>query len=480
MLIDRIMNMKRIIRRVFNWIGIGLTLPVYLPKVILKSKAFFLFRFLLAAVTFLALSAVWAMVTLSIGLVVFLVVVGGGLVKITVPTQGPSMMPTFNNPDKTRMRMYVKWLYPDIKRGDIVTFENEKVDLYLQKEHEGPAEFIKRVVAIPGDRVEIKNGFVYLNGQPIREPYILKDRSTFGGDEIKECQQMEVPEGKVLVMGDNRKRSADSRAIGLVDTKNISFIEPTVDQSRYQSALPVSGDEEATFSSLLDPQEYVKLLNQKRVEAGVKPLKYQPKLEKSAEVRGKAILETNDFSFEATKSGMNMSKAMSVVGYSNIVYGESKVTGYYEASELMGYLWELPEYRKFLLENKYQEVGVGSFVGKLNGCPVQIVVTHMAGYVPPNYPKEVVESWRQALVSLQGIKSGWADLKNSGKFYDDNKSDVDRINEIISIRISNVGALVKKMQSNQWLSKDEEDYMTNKDKSLGDEQAAVAKRLNGK
>ncbi len=73
---------------------------------------------------------------------------------------------------------------------------------------------IKRVVGLPGDTVEIKDGAVYLNGEELIEPYLNQDTR---GDMPARI----VPEGNVFVLGDNRARSNDSRYFGMVPFENI-------------------------------------------------------------------------------------------------------------------------------------------------------------------------------------------------------------------------------------------------------------------
>jgi hypothetical protein len=114
----------------------------------------------------------------------------------------------------------------------------------------------------------------------------------------------------------------------------------------------------------------------------------------------------------------------------------------------------------------------------LNGCPTQIVVQHFAGYVSPNYKKDVVDSWRNVLNSLKGIQPNWEDLKNNSSFYNSHKSDVDRITQIISIRISNISGIVTKMDANLWLTNDQDVYTRPTDTTLYNEQESLATKLN--
>lgn len=86
------------------------------------------------------------------------------------------------------------------QRGDVVAFRHER---------SAPSVYLKRIIGLPGDRVEITRGVVRLNGAPLREPYVRfrDDRS---------AAQTIVPPGAYYVLGDNRANSDDSRAWGFV------------------------------------------------------------------------------------------------------------------------------------------------------------------------------------------------------------------------------------------------------------------------
>ena len=102
-----------------------------------------------------------------------------------------------------------------VERGDIVIFKPP---------HEKDKDYIKRCIAIPGDYFDIKNGYVYINGVKQIEPYV-KDITTWPNDgfnfQTKNEIQGTVPAGKVIVMGDNRTNSQDSRYFGYLDIDRI-------------------------------------------------------------------------------------------------------------------------------------------------------------------------------------------------------------------------------------------------------------------
>lgn len=369
----------------------------------------------------------------------------------------------------------------EIERGDIIVAENEKIRESSKKLYGEPGGIVKRVIALPEDKILIKDGLVYLNGKVLKEPYTARPRSTFGGKFLKDCSELTIPEGKLFVMGDNRKGSGDSRHdTGLIDYKDVHYVLSYKDQLGNLDKGwhdPKEDDKESARISL-DVDKYLSLLNKERVKVGLKLLQYENRLSLSAEKRGVVMLKHDDLSFEATRSGYTMQRAVSDSSYSNIVYGELPSLGVYEAEELFEYYFEFPETKKFLLDKDYQDFGISSVRGELNGCPANIVVIHIAGYVPPNYSKDIIESWDISLNRLKEIQSGWADLKQNTSFYNKHKADINRINDIISTRISKIDAIVLAMKANRWLSSDLDAFTRTGDKSMYDEQESLANKLN--
>ena len=104
--------------------------------------------------------------------------------------------------------------FRDPKRGEIVVFKTPPAAA-LACGGEG-GTFVKRLIALPGDRWREQNGYIYINGQRLNEPYIEADRRD--SDTITERT---VPKGEYLMLGDNRSSSCDSRRWGTVPRKNL-------------------------------------------------------------------------------------------------------------------------------------------------------------------------------------------------------------------------------------------------------------------
>ena len=118
--------------------------------------------------------------------------------------KGRSMVPTFDD----GQRVVVLKLFSDIQRGDIVIFSSQD---------DPGKDLIKRVIALPGERIQIRKGIVRINGKVLKEGYLEdKDYGLYDA-EIDE----EVGLGQLYVLGDNRDDSHDSRRFGSVSGESL-------------------------------------------------------------------------------------------------------------------------------------------------------------------------------------------------------------------------------------------------------------------
>lgn len=112
------------------------------------------------------------------------------LFQVSVPTG--SMIPTIEKDD--RLLITKVYNYSSIKRGDILVFNS--------REYNQP--FVKRVVGLPGEKVEVVDGVVYINGTELKEDYVKNP------DKMS-CNFGVIPQGHYLFLGDNRAISEDAR-----------------------------------------------------------------------------------------------------------------------------------------------------------------------------------------------------------------------------------------------------------------------------
>lgn len=78
--------------------------------------------------------------------------------------------------------------------------------------------YVKRIIGLPGDTIDYRDGVTYINGEPIEEPFLYpeKSRAYRAGRGEARCFPVEIPEGYYFVMGDHRDNSNDSRKMGLI------------------------------------------------------------------------------------------------------------------------------------------------------------------------------------------------------------------------------------------------------------------------
>lgn len=119
---------------------------------------------------------------------------------------GSSMFPNFKNGDYI-ITDKITYRLDDPKRGDIVVFKNPKDETQ---------DFIKRIIGLPGDKVKVQDGKIYLNGKQLNEPYLANTITTNPGSFLQEGMEITVEPDRYITIGDNRPASSDSREWGFI------------------------------------------------------------------------------------------------------------------------------------------------------------------------------------------------------------------------------------------------------------------------
>lgn len=123
-----------------------------------------------------------------------------------VKVEGTSMEPRLTDQERVFINKFI-YRFESVERGDVVVFWYPK---------DVTKSFIKRVVGVPGDRVEMRAGELFVNGGRVAEPYLAAD---FRGEDS--FSPVLVPSGEFFVLGDHRTSSNDSRSWGTVPQKYI-------------------------------------------------------------------------------------------------------------------------------------------------------------------------------------------------------------------------------------------------------------------
>lgn len=130
-----------------------------------------------------------------------------------VIVEGSSMVPQLHDGERLLVNklVYYKWnsvSWGHLERGDIVVFWYPS---------DPDKSYVKRIIGLPGETVEIRGGHVYIDGRLLKEPYLEADHNK----NLRESMIKTVDEHYYFVMGDNRDNSSDSRIWGLVPEKYI-------------------------------------------------------------------------------------------------------------------------------------------------------------------------------------------------------------------------------------------------------------------
>ena len=161
-----------------------------------------------------------------------------------IEVQHVSMMPTLSSGDRAWISKIGKTFNKIPKRGDIITFEAPTIkekktvektsDIAKYEEKNlnifqkfkyyaleiGKTSYIKRVIGLPGEKIKINNGNIYINGKKLDESSYLNS-NVKTDTKIFELSEVQIPDDCIFVLGDNREESADSRYFGCIPINKI-------------------------------------------------------------------------------------------------------------------------------------------------------------------------------------------------------------------------------------------------------------------
>ena len=123
-----------------------------------------------------------------------------------VRVEGTSMLPRLVDQDRLFINKFV-YHFTDIEHGDVIVFRYPR---------DQQKSYIKRIIAVPGDKLRIDRGQVYVNDKAVMEPYVPEEYR-----DTKSLDAMVVPVGEYFVLGDHRSISSDSREFGPVQRELI-------------------------------------------------------------------------------------------------------------------------------------------------------------------------------------------------------------------------------------------------------------------
>ncbi|MEZ5428247.1 MAG: signal peptidase I [Pyrinomonadaceae bacterium] len=146
-------------------------------------------------------------------LIIAVFILIGVFIAQPVVVEGTSMLPQLHDGERLLVNKLVYYKFQNVswghlERGDIVVFWYPR---------EPDKSYVKRIIGLPGETVEVRNGVVFINGTELKEPYLDAEHN----QTMPSFQPRKVDDHYYFVMGDNRDNSSDSRYWGLVPEKYI-------------------------------------------------------------------------------------------------------------------------------------------------------------------------------------------------------------------------------------------------------------------
>lgn len=217
----------------------------------------------------------------------------------------------------------------------------------------------KRIVGLPGDVLKINDGYLYVNGEKLDEPYLWKPGMTYGGSFLGQCKEVTIPNGKMLVMGDNRPLSFDGSEFGLLEINSVVSYLPYNLQNEFNQLWDTF--EPPHLMTTQESNDFIAVVNKARLEQGLGEIALDSKLSDAAQLISDSRVKELDFSPTPEKPGtVRVTDALIKTGYrGNENFYTVTVFGAYD---LETYTYLLPHnesFRSHLMKPEVVKIGMG-------------------------------------------------------------------------------------------------------------------------
>ncbi|MBI4130538.1 signal peptidase I [Candidatus Roizmanbacteria bacterium] len=351
-----------------------------------------------------------------------------------VPVSGTSMLPTIQDGVTITLNSPKKY---GIARGDIVSFQNIETS---------GMHYLKRVIGVAGEEVSIVNGSVMINKVALKEDYIYQHAPTYGNTFLTDCEIYKIPKDHVMVMGDNRIVSVDSRIVGFVALKDIDGVIKTDVAPEFGSPMGIRSDSETT----IDPTTFVQGINSLREkEEDLDRLRSNPILNQIAGRRA-TIIATNLDSWKQHES--SVTTLMNEFDYEYLQVNEMVTYGTLSEKDLVAQIQESPLYKSEFLSKQYYEVGVGVTDAEKGQCRFPVISVVLAMPTNPSYSDDTVNMWRRDIEVISTIISALQDLKFNSQI---DQQEAQILIDELSTLLTTATQMRSLVEKNQWLTEGE-------------------------
>jgi len=292
-----------------------------------------------------------------------------------VPVSGPSMLPTIKDGTEIELHSPKKYL---LERGDIVSFKSEQT---------GGLHYLKRLIGLPGEEVVIKNGLVLINNKVLQEDYTLNNLPTFGNSFLMDCEKKTIDDDAYLVLGDNRTVSHDSRVIGFVKEEDIDGVIKPEQRPQFVDQIP-----EKTFDISINPQEFLRDLNQKRQEEGLLPLATHSFLNQIAAAHAEQVASNLD---NWKKETEGLEELLTRQGYRYNLVHQFVTFGYLTSQNVVEQIFDSPSEKQKFLTAEFTEVGIGVSEAQNKECAFPVISVILSWPATPTYAQDLSAFWSE-------------------------------------------------------------------------------------